>query len=117
MLAWPSISWMMRMSTPSDSNRHVPSCLRSERRGLRHPPIHRCAEPFERSVNRRELDPLGDPEVPPQLGAVRLDRRFDLHGRHGGVGLYRGPFQNVYPTPKVSGIFSPAFCVSRFPFE
>ena len=28
MLAWPSINWMMRMSTPSASSRQAPSCLR-----------------------------------------------------------------------------------------
>src|SRR3954447_15743910 len=36
MLAWPSISWMMRMSTPSASNRHAPSWRRScQRRSMR----------------------------------------------------------------------------------
>lgn len=33
--------------------------LPNERRCLRHPPIHRCAQRFDGAMDRRELDPLG----------------------------------------------------------
>src|SRR5438105_15661444 len=72
MLAWPSISWMMRMSTPSANSRQTPSCRRScQRRSIRaggHEQV-RSLSPKWASITRS----IATPSL-----ARRAERQFEM---------------------------------------